>query len=76
VAFAALATKDQRQSSEIHRIRDFAEFLNVSLGVTADADVLIPPAPSEEMSWARKQGLSRTDRTSVSIFSYNRLYLS
>lgn len=68
VAFAALVIKDQRQSSDIYRIRDFVEFLNVCLGVTSGSDVLIPPAPSEETSWARKQGLSRTDRTNVGYF--------
>lgn len=66
IAFVALSMKDPRHATELCRTSDLLPFLSLSIGVSQDEDVLVAPPVDQESLWARKQGLSRTDRTSVS----------
>lgn len=67
IAFVAIATRDQRQTTELAKNKDFISFLNASLEVTPEEDVLVAPETKEEPLWARRLGLSRVDKTSLTV---------
>jgi len=60
--------KDPRHATELCKTSDFFPFLSLSIGITPDEDVLVAPPVDQESLWARRLGLSRADRTSVSGF--------
>jgi hypothetical protein len=62
--------KDPRHATELSRTPDLLPFLSLSIGVIPDEDVLVAPPADQESSWARRLGLSRVDRTSVSCFHH------
>ncbi|KAG8805813.1 hypothetical protein FRC17_005319 [Serendipita sp. 399] len=65
IAFVAIATKEAHQTHDLLKSKDLVTFLGTSIEIKSDEDVLISLPTSQEQAWARRHGLSRVDRTSL-----------